>query len=218
MYTEIQVNELEEKRQHYFLKCLELESRILECSTRMSSTAKSHAIYGVARRLQTLRNCIEFFFDAIPPNVTAEPDINTRAQCDAHLHAYLINCCGIFDNMAWSLAFHMKLDEQMDLEKEKFTIDLFKDKFKPHLSTGLASRVIEFEEWHSFLLDQRHPTAHRIPPYVIPAIQYEDTGRVDFTPYYVHSLDNPKMVPLHLQTICDMGAVLLIAESWLDSL
>ena len=216
MYTETQVNDLLNKHREYFSKCVELETRIIQCSSRMSPDARNHAIYGVGRRLQILRNCMNFFFESIPPDIRTEPDFNVRAECDAHLHAYLVNCCGIFDNMAWCLAFHLKLDEHMDLEKVKFDIGLFNEKFKPHLSSQLASRTTEFKDWHTFILEQRHPTAHRIPPYVIPAIQYQDTGRIDYTPYYMHSFDKAPLIPLHMQSICDMGAVLLIVETWLE--
>jgi hypothetical protein len=195
-----------------------LETELIQLSTRLLPKAKDHAIYGVARRLQTLRNCLDFFFEAIPPDIKSEPMLNVRAQCDAHLHAYLINCCGIFDNMAWALAFQLKLNEKMDIEKAKFDIDLFKTKFKPYLSPNLASRISEFEQWHEFLLNQRHPTAHRIPPYVIPAIQYGTSNQFDYTPYYVHDFDSSRPIPLHQQSICDMGAVLLVVDAWLATL
>lgn len=218
MYTETQVAELRAKHQQYFHDCVKLESKLIHVSAKLSPKAGEHVLYGVARRLQILRNCMVFFFKAIPPDIKKEPKKNIHAQCNAHLHAYLINCCGIFDNMAWALAYQLKLDESTDLEKIKFDIDLFKEKFKINLSTNLAYKVLEFGQWHDFLINQRHPTAHRIPPYVIPAIVHSKSNTIDYTPYYVHAFDSSSPIPLHLQSICDIGAVILVLNAWLESI
>lgn len=217
MYSPTEIEELYTKHDDYYRQCLALQERIILCSSTMPTQAASHAVYGVARRLRTLRECLKFFFEAIPPDISSEVDEDVQALGNATLHAYLINCCGIFDNMAWSLAYCLKLDEKMDLEREKHKIGLFCKEFQPFLSTRLAAQTVAFKDWYSFLVSQRHPTAHRIPPYIIPYIQYEDTGRIDYMPYYIHSFENGKMVPIHMQSICDIGAVLLVVEAWLHS-
>jgi hypothetical protein len=89
---------------------------------------------------------------------------------------------------------------------------LFQKEFKRHLSESLLKAVESLEKWYEFIKDQRHPTAYRIPPYIIPYIQFEKTGDIDYTPYYIHSFDKSHPVLLHAQVISDLGAILEILK------
>lgn len=213
MYTAVQVDELHERARELYAQCFELQEKLIITAAKMPDKAKEHAIYGVARRLGTLRESMRFFFDHLPPDLNEEAEIAQLAQGNANLHAFLINCSGIIDNLAWLLAYHLFLDEEMDLEKNKFDIGLFNKKFRKYLPGGVAAKVDEFDDWHGHIIGNRHPTAHRIPPYVIPYIQSATTGENDYTPRYIHAFDKSHPVPLHPQFICDLGAVVELVEA-----
>jgi len=213
MYTEEQVEELYLKSRELYSKCYGLQEKLILISTHMPEKAKEHAIYGIARRLSTLRESMKFFFDQLPPDLNEEAESSLLAQGNANLHAFLINCSGINDNMAWFLAYHLALDEKLDLEKNKFEIGLFNKKFIKHLPDNIANKVVEFNDWYGHIIGHRHPTAHRIPPYVIPYIQSNTTKINDYTPHYIHAFDKSVPVPLHAQLICDLGAVVELVEA-----
>ncbi len=213
MYSDAQIQELHLDSRKYYARCFELQEKILALAENESAPAKEHFVYGVARRLSTIRECLRFFFNHIPPELKAEAEPTLHAQSNANLHAFLINCAGIGDNMAWFLAYRNGMDGQIDLEKKKHDIGLFNKEFRKHLTERLGKKVDEFKDWHSHIINHRHPTAHRIPPYVIPYVQFKDTGRIDFTPRYIHAFDKSQPVPLHAQCICDIGAVIELVEA-----
>lgn len=213
MYTEEQINKLHERARELYAQCYDLQEKLILTAEKMPSKAKVHAIYGVARRLSTLRESMRFFFEHLPPDLNEEAESTQLAQANANLHAFLINCSGINDNMAWLLAYHLSLDEDMDLEKNRFDIGLFNKNFSKHLPEGVAAKVEEFEDWHGHIVGHRHPTAHRIPPYVIPYIQSTTSGEKDYTPHYIHAFDKSQPVPLHPQIICDLGAVVELVKA-----
>ncbi len=216
MYSTEQIDELHGLSREYYAKCFKLQARLVLLSESMSNGAKEHAVYGIARRLRTIFACVKFFFEKLPPNLTSEAESEVQSQGNANLHAFLINCCGINDNIAWFLAYHIGLDQEIDLEKNKHDIGLFRKEFKKHLPENVLEKVESFKEWHKFIVNQRHPTAHRIPPYIIPYIQSTTTGNIDYTPYYIHAFDKSHPVPLHAQVICDVGAILELVEAMLD--
>ena len=218
MYSVDQIEQLHLESRKYYARCFELQEQLLVLSENESPRAKEHFVYGVARRLITIRECLRFFFHHIPPELKAEADQTLQAQSNANLHAFLINCAGISDNMAWFLAYRNGLDNQMDLEKKRHIIGLFNKEFREHLPERLGKKVDEFQKWHSHIINHRHPTAHRIPPYVIPYVQFEGTGEIDFTPRYIHAFDKGHPVLLHSQCICDIGAVVKLVEALIADL
>jgi hypothetical protein len=218
MYSEDQIEQLHLENEQYYARCCELQSRILILSEVECPNAKEHLVYGVARRLSVIRECLRFFFDQIPPELKEEADIGIQTQSDINLHAFLINCAGIGDNIAWFFAYRNGLDQKIDLEKKRQEIGLFNIKFREHLPKMLGRKVDHFQRWHAHIIDHRHPTAHRIPPYVIPYIQFEDTGKIDFTPHYIHAFDKSHPILLHKQCLCDIGAVVELVEAMLEDL
>lgn len=218
MYSSEIIDELNRLSIEYCTICSKYEEQLILLSEKVPDSAKEHVIYGIARRLSIIRQCVKFFFENMPPNLTFELDSDVRAQGNVNLHAFLINCCGINDNIAWFYAYHSGLDGKMDLEKNKFKIGLFHKRFRQHLSASLLKTVKSFKKWHEFIVGYRHPTAHRIPPYIIPYIQDENTGDIDYTPAYIHSFDKSHPVPLHAQVIRDMGAILELVKVLLNEM
>lgn len=213
MYSDEQVEDLQKKSRFYLIRCYDLQVKLVLMSQKMKGGAFDHAVYGIGRRLRTLKECLRFFFDNLPVNLDEEADSDLLAQGNANLHAFLINCSGISDNIAWFLAHHLCLDQDQDLEKKRHDIGLFNKIFKKHLTKNVAIKVDEFKNWYNHIINHRHPTAHRIPPYLIPSVHYDNTGEIDYTPRYIHALDKSCPVPLHAQVICDIGAVVELVEA-----
>ncbi|PCD85463.1 hypothetical protein [Vibrio mediterranei] len=134
------------------------------------------------------------------------------------LHAFLIHSAGIHDNIAWLLAFHKNVDQEYNLDKKRMQVVLYGDWFRQFLTPRLVKRVDETKDWFEHIRDHRHPTAHRIPPYLIPYIVYQDTGEFDYTPRYIHDFDESAPVLLHAQSLCDIGGVILTVKALIDDL
>lgn len=213
MYTEDQIEKLHLKSRKLYAKCFDLQEKLVTMSEKMPPEAREHAVYGIARRLIMLRECMKFFFENIPPEINKEANSVVLAQGNANLHAFLINCSGINDNIAWFLAYHHALEQKMDLEKNKHDIGLFNKKFEKYLPENVANKVGRFTDWYAGLTRYRHPIAHRIPPYVIPYVESKDIGKIVYTPCYIHAFDKSYPVPLHAQFVCDLGAVVELVEA-----
>ena len=71
--------------------------------------------------------------------------------------------------------------------------------------------INKYSKWHEFLVHHRNPTAHRIPPYVIPYTvpnKLEKNERIDYTPKYIHSFKSKYgIIPLHAQSLADACTV-----------
>ena len=94
MYSSETIDELNRLCSEYYYMCLEYQGRLILLSDKLSDGVKEHAKYGIARRLSTIRECVKFFFESMPPDLASELDSNVLAQGNAYLHAFLINCCG----------------------------------------------------------------------------------------------------------------------------
>lgn len=217
-YTAEKLEEMEKLSRQYYADCFELQSELLKQSESMNDNAKKHAIYGVARRIKNLRECLRFFFEKLPPDSNKESDIEVSAQIDSMLHAFLIHCAGIHDNIAWLLAYHQEVDQKHDLKKKRMQVALYGDWFREFLTPKVKERVDETREWFEHIRNNRHPTAHRIPPYIIPYIVIKGTGDIDYTPRYVHDLEESSPVLLHAQSLCDIGGIILTARALLDDI
>jgi hypothetical protein len=218
MYSDEKLEELYALSRDYYVQCVDLQDELIRLSEHMTRGAKEHALYGIARRLKTLRECMRYFFDQLPPDQDSEPEMEVKAQADANLHAFLINSCGIGDNIAWLIAYEYDLGNEQDLENRRHDIGLFRKEVSQHLPERVSEKAEQFSKWYKFIVDQRHPTAHRIPPYIIPYIQSAETGENDYTPYYIHAFDKSRPVPLHAQVLCDMGAVVELVDALIQDL
>jgi hypothetical protein len=213
LYSEESLEKIYESYYDLIPRVNRLQTDFILIADELRDEAKDHALYGISRRLSIIKECVEYFFQAIPPEQNEEIDIEVRKRGDIHLHAILINVCGIIDNMAWLWAYHIELDNKIDLEKKKSDIGMFNKKFRKHLPDTLKEKTSTFSDWYNFIKNQRHPTAHRIPPYIIPYIQSSDTGLNDYTPTYVHSTGaDSRPVYLHAQTLNDVGVIIELLE------
>ena len=217
MYTESEKIEMLHASLERIKGCRELTWKLNTFEDSFSFSQKEHAVYGIGRRLLILSECVSYFFEEI--GLDADNDIreNIPFQGDVYLHSYLINCSGILDNIAWLIAFTNGLDEK-NVEKEKFNIGLFHKKFKYQTSEKMKEKCNELASWYEFIKSQRHPTAHRISPYIIPYICWGKGSNKDFTPHYIHSMKNNKPILLHSQCLIDITNIIELVKILIEDL
>ena len=133
-----------------------------------SPNAYEYSQYGVARRLFTIKRCIEIFFEIVEPGSKPEIAEEKRKDLNIYLHSFLLNISGGIDNLAWVWFYARGIDQLEELKKFRQKIDLFGKQFKKHLDEEIIELCREMKEWQKYLKNFRDPTAHRIPPYIIP--------------------------------------------------
>lgn len=198
----------------YYSECHTLIDELLESVPNVGELAAEHLQYGIARRLSILAESLNALFELTPPELAELAEREKINLANAQLHAFLINVSGILDNMAWFIVFQYKRNA---ISKRKHEVGLFHKKFKPFLPSIIKVKVVEFRDWYEFLVGQRHPIAHRIPPYIIPYIE-SPAGTRSYTPRYIHSYKDGQVVPLHPQILCDIGAVVELVKALLEDL
>lgn len=127
--------------------------------------AKEHCIYGLCRRILTLRGCLSRILLIAPPTRTKVLLLDEKIDLTSHLHCFFINNSGSYDNLAW-IWYWEKLGEKDKENFKKYDVDLFKKKFQQCLPQQLKEKCKEFNNWHNYLIEFRDPLAHRIPFYV----------------------------------------------------
>lgn len=213
MYNEEGLHNLYESLNEYTAKSSNLTEILIIHAENIGGFGHEHLVYGVARRLGVICESINCLFTLAPPETREQINSTDRSQSEAFLHAFLINCYGIFDNIAWFIYYQKSLDST---EYDKRNIGVFKKQFKRHLTVLVKEKATEHKQWYKSLTQQRHPTAHRIPPYIIPYIRYRNG--VDYTPHYIHSLSEGRGVPLHQQSLVDMGTVMQFIETLIEDM
>ncbi|EGQ8107690.1 hypothetical protein I7096_005141 [Vibrio parahaemolyticus] len=215
-YSDKQLERMYSLQEEYENRLSKICEEFLVLSSNMHGGIHEHTVYGICRRISTLKYCLGFFFSHLSPESKDVIPKESLTQGNVHLHAFLINCSGISDNIAWFLAYHHKLDETKDMEKFKFQVGLVgKKEFRTYITENLLVKLNEFESWFQHIKNFRDPTAHRIPPYLIPFIIYGEGGDIDYTPKYIHEFSKSTPVLLHALVLCDLGAIIELLEALL---
>jgi hypothetical protein len=219
VYTTAQLKQLVQEKDAILLRIAVMLDQYLLPSPKLIEEAQEHCQHGIGRRLLILHECLEYFFSEIPPDTMKERSRRDSERANIHLHAFLINITGIVDNMAWLWAHQIDLGNRVDLEKKKVMVGLFNREFSVYLPERLRLLIARYSAWYSFMVHHRHPTAHRIPPYVIPYTNDDETDPADsrdYTPRYIHSFSSKfGPVPLHPQSLADANTVLSLLEALL---
>lgn len=213
MYSSKDIRGMREAQEQLCRKSQGVIENILLRSSQVNCKAREHLVYGIARRLGIISESMESLFTILPLDTQELIAGKDRYNAEAFLHAFLINCSGIMDNIAWFIVFYCQHE---GVEKRKHEVGLFHKKFFKYLPIELKDKVAERREWYSFLVGQRHPVAHRIPPYIIPYIEYSN-GEIDYSPRYMHSHKESGVVYLHPQLLADLGAVVEFVELLINS-
>lgn len=217
MYSLEQLEQILDEKDEVILKITLTLEQYLDLTSGLPIKAQEYCQYGICRRLSAINTCLVHFFSEIPPDITKEPTREETARADIHLHAFLINISGIIDNMAWLWVHYTGLENCVDLEKKKKMVGLFNKDFLKYLPVRIAALVDQYSDWYEFMVNHRHPTAHRIPPYVIPYTFSDEKNPLDsrdFTPRYIHSFNSKYgPIPLHAQALADTNTILSLLDT-----
>ena len=137
--------------------------------------ARRYLTEGVQRRLYLIERCIRNVFRLFPLDQHVPLPTDVVQDVNINLHAFLINCTGVLDNLAWAYLIENdcvpKQRVHVALHKHK-TIDLLPTTLRNHLKSDRMSA------WFStYFSDYRDTLAHRIPFFVPPA-EYTEEERM----------------------------------------
>ncbi|MDX1367614.1 hypothetical protein [Pseudomonas sp.] len=130
---------------------------------------KEHLLHGAARRLSTLKRCLENIFVNFPPTTVKPLQRDVLYDVQINLHAYVMNLYGIFDNWAWSFILRHDLLQKVG---GKHGVGLFRESTTKHLAKPIHDYLVSdtITNWHEkYLKSYRDALAHRIPLYIPPA-------------------------------------------------
>jgi hypothetical protein len=211
MYTPKQLEKIHHGLCETLKACDQIRCDYIVLAQRLADHAYDHAVYGIARRVGIVMKCLDTMFNIAPPNLDHEIQLGDKTDLDINLHAFLLNICAIPDNMAWLWAHCKKIDTPANLEKMKNSIGLFHKGFSDYLPQSLKKLVNDYNDWYEFATYNRHPTAHRIPPYCVPYTNsdlHDDPKTRDYTLFYAHLSETKKrIIPLHPQCIADVNTI-----------
>lgn len=133
-----------------------------------SSAAREFSTHGFARRLKTLKTCIQNVFNLCPPESSNPP--NEIENVTINIQAFTFNLYGAIDNLAWIWVSERNIrhpDGSRLFAREvglgpKCTL------VRASLSTELREALEGMMTWFKYIEDYRHALAHRIPLYIPP--------------------------------------------------
>ena len=146
---------------------------VVECQNPPNDHVRRFLTHGVGRRLSVLKRSIEEIFTIFPPNREAPLSNDEAVSLQIHLHAFLINLAGVFDNWVWAFVHRHGL--RPDLHPTR--ISFFKEETRQYLPQPILDVLGEHDigTWHSeYAKEYRDALAHRIAPYVPPASLTEE--------------------------------------------
>lgn len=178
MYSVEEARRLEEQArvQLHELQALMLTG-LTVADARMPERARTYLSHGVGRRLSVLRASLAQLFELFPPTRTAPLPQSLATTLQIHLHAFVINLNGVFDNWAWAFVLRHNLFDRLNGRRESVGM------FKPQTQRLLPEALRQFLEseairtWHSrYLKGYRDALAHRIALYIPPARYSPEDG------------------------------------------
>jgi len=149
----------------------------------MKSPLREQLAHGVGRRLSVIRRSVQNIFTLLPPDQALPLDTDTVTDVQINLHAFVMNLYGLFDNLGWAFVLKHGLDKVILDQHGKLDrkgIGLFAKRTRRHLPKAILDHLTapDMEKWHTdYAKDFRDALAHRIPPYVPPAVFTPDEGR-----------------------------------------
>jgi hypothetical protein len=138
--------------------------------------AREYARHGFARRLGTLRRCIQNVFRIVPPGTTRVPVKTKLNDAQINLQAFVANVYGSIDNLAWVWVHERGLTDQISRGRVGF---------RPHhtevrsaLSQEFQSYLHGLDGWLAYIIEYRDSLGHRIPLYIPPGgVRPKDIGQ-----------------------------------------
>ena len=127
-----------------------------------SDRGKEYAHHGFVRRISVLRRCIENVFELIPVDQADVPQKSALRDAEINIQAFVANCYGCIDNLAWVINF----EKGLNLGRKKVGLRRHNPELRAALSPELLKYVSQpdMDKWFDYLVDYRDALAHRIPP------------------------------------------------------
>lgn len=178
--------------------------------------SKYYFEYGLSRRLLLIEASLRYFLNNIPPQRTEPLDNETSLNAIIHINSLYVNLYGSIDNLAWTLAYEMNLfPKSINIESDKQLIkkiSLFKDSFQNKLPLNChtyKNYLSSMKEWFDKISKYRHPSSHRIPLYIIPAILNESESKNYQKEFDRHKIElskgNADQANIHLDNLKEYG-------------
>ena len=161
----------------------ELQDLLMRCVRESHSTdnaqAKEHLLHGTGRRIGVLRRTVENIFDLFPPTTLRRLPSESLLDVQINLHAFVINACGVFENLARAYYYRHDLKTKV---KDIHQIGLFTSVMNPLLPEKVRDYISSeaISKWQQdYIKNYRDALAHRIPLYIPPASFTPDIARYD---------------------------------------
>lgn len=212
-----------------------------------NKNAFDYCQYGLLRRIYLIKRCLENFLQIAPPANPYYLSHERRGDLNLFLHSFLLNISGAIDDLAWVWFYKRNIDQKEDVKKFRTKINLFGKGFRKYLDRRIIVKCDELKKWHDHLKNFRDPTAHRVPPYIIPytidpkdnqkhydlekqlslttennkqiIIQKELDKLRDYEPKYMHSyIEESNIVRFHPQNIADTRTLCVLTELVIECL
>lgn len=178
-FSEEQAKQIEENRAQVVSALHDLQLNIVVEGQPLdaSSRIREHLLHGAARRVGVIRRCIQNVFSLFPPATVRPLGIDTLADVQINLHAFVMNLYGLYDNWAWAYVLRHQLESTIgDRRRVGLFIDATRNRLPLPLKSYLTSTATT--EWHEqYAKSFRDALAHRIPPYIPPGQFTAEEGK-----------------------------------------
>ena len=168
-----------EQCEHFCNSCREILEQLKELQLKIvvqgqpfeaTSRLREHLLHGAARRVGVIRRSIQNIYTTFPPDTTRPLSPDALADVNINLHAFMINLYGLHDNWAWAYVLRHNLEEVIGGRRR---IGLFIQATSCKLPTELRAYISSatIANWYKkYVMFFRDALAHRIPPYIPPAL------------------------------------------------
>ena len=130
---------------------------------------------GLGRRTKFIWLSTRELLSHIPPSHDETLSIEVSESASKALNEIYINIRGSLDNLAWCLlAIRSPRPDERPLPVP--LVELFGERFRQRIDVQeISDFLAEFDPWYSELKERRNPAAHRLPLFVLPSIQDDET-------------------------------------------
>lgn len=138
----------------------------------LMDSAKEYAEHGFARRLKTLKRCIEQIYTICHPDRKGKPSSEELTDISIYLQSFVFNVFGAIDNLAWVWVKQNKISYAKNQD-----VRFSNPKVVDTLSQDFREYLKSLSDWFSFQEGFRHALAHRIPLYVPPFVVNDEEAK-----------------------------------------
>ncbi len=243
-YNAEDLNEIGKEYKNVLEECDRLLLRYINLSFKNPKSSE-FAKHGFARRVKTLKKCLENIFSICPADRVDKLSGDELTNVCINLQSFIFNIFGCIDNLAW-----IWVNEKNFSFKKKTEVKFSNKNIKSVLSRDFSEYLDGLKDWLTYLEDFRHSLAHRIPLYIPPYVldledqersnflelnknealkkrNYETYHRLNkdqenlglFRPWMKHSFEeNSKPVAFHVQMLVDVKTISEISQKFLKEL